>query len=138
MTVIPPLTRSDLLEMAKHAAAVLDNPHRSKSARAGAAKVYAECSHELLFANDATELIRLVPLTFRIRNWYSDTLESVLARLDDADLTARQRLSILMARKAAIIADRQDYSSDMRLDAESAFHVAVDGIRDGDPERLCW
>ena len=134
--ILPPLTRDDLIEMAQVACAVMDNPNRAESARLGAAKMYAECSHDLLFTNQ--EPFIFVPLTLRIRNWYQDTLESVLARLCDEDLNARQRISILLARKAAVIADNTEFSGEMRCDADNAFRAAVDGIRDGDPTLLCW
>ena len=52
-----------------------------------------------------------------ISHYYGDVLESLLTRLDSVDLTAQQQLSILLARKAAAIADCQEYSTEIREDA---------------------
>jgi len=127
--VIPPLTRQDVIEIAKIAAAILDNPGRSESARLGAAKVFAECSYDLAFLNDVTQRIRLVPLAFRVRNFYTDVLSALVAQMSPK-AKDKHHLSLLMAEKAVKIIDTQNFSADMRLDARDALMVVLDGVPD--------
>jgi hypothetical protein len=124
--------RSDVLEAAVIAAAVADNENRPDWQRVEAEQVYRELADQLLHTDDPEKRVRLVPLGFRIRNFYRDVVvRELLDRLPE--LESEQPCQVLMARQAAEICDCDSYSKDFRIESWKALEAVLKSL---DPPTL--
>lgn len=128
--------RADVVEAALHAQAVMDNPQRSEKLRSDAAAVFDMTKTVLLYQNDPHRHMVFVPAGFRVRNFYSDLVVELLARLPE-DVKGDHPVYVTMAKQAAALTDNQEYSTDYRRDAFDALHGVVEVLEElGEDHRL--
>jgi hypothetical protein len=97
--------RSDLIEFAKTAAAVADNDNRPDWQRQEAEQVYQQLADQLLHSDDQEKRVRLVPLGFRVKNFYRDiVVAELLDRLPE--LQDEQPAQVHCAKMAAGLRNR--------------------------------
>ncbi|HME78917.1 MAG TPA: hypothetical protein VKI00_25665 [Mycobacterium sp.] len=114
--------RSDILEWARVACAVMDNEARPESVRLGAQQVFADCSHDLLYTDGPEKRYHLHPLAFHVKGFYRRMVDDLLESLPDEAKAANPAL-VTLAGCAAELIDNQRFSTDYRTEA-------VDALRD--------
>jgi hypothetical protein len=117
----------DLVEFAKVAAAVVDNPQRPDWLRADAQEFYDQCSHAILYCNDPSKRYGFHPVAFRVKGFYRALVDETLERLGEQVL-ADEPIRVLMARQAADLCDSSCYSIDFRLVALNALEVVLKSL----------
>lgn len=108
--------RSDVLERARVACAVMDNEARPESVRREAQQVFADCSHDLLYTDGPEQRFRFYPLAFRVKGFYRNMVDDLLSCLPD-EAKAANPVLVTLAGLSADLVDNQGFSTDsaMRL-----------------------
>lgn len=114
--------RSDLVEWARVACAVMDNEARPESVRREAEQVFADCSHDLLYTDGPEKRYHFYPVAFRIKGFYRRMVDDLLELLPD-EAKAANPVLVTLAGRAADLVDDQRFSTDYR-------NEAVDALRD--------
>lgn len=105
-----------------------DNDNRPDSIRADAERMYQELSDYLLYHDGIDgKQVRLVPLGFRVKNFYRDiVVAELLSRLPE--LESDQPVRVQMARQVAGICDSEFYSTDFRIEAWLALEAVLNSL----------
>jgi hypothetical protein len=119
--------RSDVLESARHAVAMIDNPARPQALRDYASILFKQCSEILLHQNDPEKRVVLVPLSFRVTDFYRDMWVDFLTRLPE-EVVDDNPIHVAMGEQAADLVDDDSYSSQFRLEALEAFKTVMAGM----------
>jgi hypothetical protein len=118
--------RSDVIEYAQVADALIGNDARPDWIRDDAREMFKQCSEILLHHNDPDKRIRLEPLTFYVRGFYANMVSELLERLPE--VKDDQPIRVQMARQSADLADCRDYSTDFRLESLAALKVVLESL----------
>lgn len=116
----------DLVEFAKTAAAVIENPNRPDWLRADAREFYDQLSECLLYKDDPSKRVRLRWLSFGVRDFYRDLVAEALDRLGDG--VKDQPAQVHCAKMAAEICDNTSYSNDFRCSALTALREVMKSL----------
>jgi hypothetical protein len=116
--------RSDVLEWARVACAVIDNEARPESVRREAQQVFDDCSHDLLYTNGPEKRFRFYPLAFRVKGFYRSMVDDLMSCLPDAAKAANP-VQVHLAGLAADLADNQSFSVDYRIEALDALREVL-------------
>jgi hypothetical protein len=126
----PLLVQRDVLVAASQIAAGLaDDPGEDADLRQDVQELYEAISDVLMYDEPADRGIRLVPMSFRITNFYTDMTSEFVLDLGGEEIETDHPVRCLLARLAAELADNQSYSSDFRLDALDALNQVLAGLK---------
>lgn len=124
--------RSDVLEWARVACAVMDNEARPESVRREAQKVFDDCSHDLLYTNGPEKRYHLHPAAFHVRGFYRRLVDDLLSCLPD-EAKAANPVQVNLAGLAADLVDNHQFSIDYRVEAVDALRGVLLAL---EPARL--
>jgi hypothetical protein len=118
--------RSDVLETAKIAVAVIDNENRPEALRVEAQRIFEQCSNVLLYTNDPKRHLVMVPAGFHIADFYRDMWVDFLRRMPDlTDESYKYPIFVAVGEQAARNVDNDAYSVDFRMECLESFNYIL-------------
>jgi hypothetical protein len=123
--------RDEMVTATMRLAAIAEDESHPPLVRKQAAKREAELARILLYGDDESDerVIRLVPLPFRLRGYYTDAVAVLVVDLGP-DVAQRFPGHVAMARFGAEAVDNRDFSTDYRLDMKDALDQVLSGLRE--------
>jgi hypothetical protein len=119
--------RSDVLETARHCVATEDNPARPEALKIEARRIFAQCSEILMHSNAPEKPWVLVPLSLRVRDFYTDLWADFLQRLPE-EVVEDNTIQVVCGGKAADLVDDDSTSTTFRLESLEAFNEMLKSL----------